>query len=83
MTGELHTLVVYTADGCPHSAALVADLARRRVRFLEVNLSREPGRLAELARWGATGRLPVVVDHERVSVGFRGASSTLAELGLG
>jgi hypothetical protein len=27
-------------------------------------------------------RLPVVVDHERVSIGFRGGSSTYAELGL-
>jgi hypothetical protein len=27
-------------------------------------------------------RLPVVADHERISIGFRGESSTFAELGL-
>jgi hypothetical protein len=27
-------------------------------------------------------RLPVVADHERISIGFRGASSTFADLGL-
>jgi len=78
----LDTLVVYTADGCPHSAALVRDLEARKVRFLEVNLTREPERLAELQRWSWEHRLPVVVDHERVSIGFRGGSSTFDEVGL-
>jgi glutaredoxin len=79
---ELYTLLVYTADGCAHCAALCADLRLRGVRFLELNLSREPERLAELARVTGERRLPVVVDHERVSVGFRGGASTFAELGL-
>jgi glutaredoxin len=79
---ELFTVFAYTADGCPHCAALCADLRLRGVRFLEVNLSREPERMAELARLSAARRLPVVLDHERVSVGFRGKASTFAELGL-
>jgi len=78
----LHTLVVYTADGCPHCAALVADLEARRVRFLEVNLSRDPQRISQLELLSWEHRLPVVVDHERVSIGFRGSSSTFAEVGL-
>jgi glutaredoxin len=78
----LHTLVLFTADGCPHSDALREDLTRRNVGFLEVNLSREPHRLQELERWSWEHRLPVVVDHERVSIGFRGGSSTFAEVGL-
>jgi len=80
--GKLHTLVVFTAEGCPHSAALRADLGRRRVRFLEVNLSREPQRLEELRQWSQEHRLPVTVDHERVSIGYRGGSSTFDKLGL-
>ena len=78
----LYTVTVYTADGCPHCSALVADLETRRVRFLEVNLSREPERLPELGQLSWEHRLPVVVDHERVSIGFRGGSSTFAEVGL-
>jgi hypothetical protein len=38
--------------------------------------------LAELRRVSWEHRLPVVLDHERVSIGFRGGSSDFAELGL-
>ncbi len=76
------TLVLFTADGCPHCAALRADLVARRVPFEEVNLCRAPERLPELAQLSPERRLPVVVDHERVSVGFRGSSSSFAEVGL-
>jgi glutaredoxin len=78
----LESIVVYTADGCPHCAALVTDFRRRGVVFTEVNLSRHPQRLEELRRLSWEHRLPVVADHERVSIGFRGGSSTYAELGL-
>ena len=66
-------ITVFVADGCEACAALLADLRRRGVRFEEVNLSAQPGRLDEL---------PVVVDHERVSIGYAGASSSFADLGL-
>ena len=78
----IYTVRVFTADGCPHSEALCEDLRRRGVRFLEINLTREPGRLAELQRVCWEHRLPVVVDHERVSIGFKGRSSTFEDLGL-
>jgi glutaredoxin len=73
---------VYIADGCPHCAALLADFERRHVAVAVVNLSREPGRAAEVLALTRTPRLPVVVDHERASIGFAGRSSTFAELGL-
>ncbi len=75
-------IVVYVAEGCPHSRALLEDFRRRNVTFEEVDLSCEPARLEELRRWSWEHRLPVVVDHERVSIGFRGQSSTFAELDL-
>jgi glutaredoxin len=79
---RLHTLQVFTADGCAHCAALVADFRARGVRFLEINVSRNPEQLEHLRRVSWEHRLPVVVDHELVSIGFKGASSTYAELGL-
>ena len=82
MTDRLETVRVYTADDCPHCDALRRDLDRRGVRFEEVNLSRRPERLEELRDHTWEHRLPVVVDHERVSIGFNGASSTFDELGL-
>ncbi len=76
------TLLVFVADGCPHCRALLADLARRKVEAAVVNLSTEPERLPELAAATWERRVPVTVDHERCSVGFRGRSTALAELGV-
>jgi glutaredoxin len=78
----LDTIVVFTADGCPHCAALCADFARRGVGYREINLSREPNEMERLRGLSWEHRLPVVADHERVSIGFRGGSSTFAELSL-
>ncbi len=75
-------ILVYVADGCPFCELLLADLKRRRVAFAVVNLSREPERIGELARWTFQRAVPVVVDHERCSVGFHGQSTELAALGL-
>jgi len=79
---SLAVLRVFTADNCRHSQDLCADLRRRGVEFEEVNLSREPARLAELRSLSQEHRLPVIVHRERVSIGFRGSSSTFAELGM-
>ncbi len=80
--GALDTIRVFTADGCPHSRALCEDFDRRGVIYREINLSREPHEMARLRELVWEHRLPVVVDHERVSIGFRGQASTFAELGL-
>lgn len=79
---KLDTILVFTADGCPHCGALCEDFDRRGVAYREVNLSREPHEMARLRGLVWEHRLPVVVDHERVSIGFRGRASTFAELGL-
>ena len=76
------SITIYVADGCPHCAALLADFERRHVAVAVVNLSRQPERAAEVLALTRTPRLPVVVDHERASIGFAGRSSTFAELGL-
>ena len=78
----LDTILVFTADGCPHCRALREDFDRRGVVYREINLSREPEEMARLRELSWEHRLPVVVDHERVSIGYRGGSCTYAELGL-
>ena len=50
--------------------------------YRAINLSREPDEMERLRDLSWEHRLPVVADHERVSIGFRGGSSTFAELGL-
>lgn len=78
----LYMIVAFTAEGCPHCDELRADLERRKVRFAEINLSREPERVEELRQHSWERRLPVVVDHEKVSIGFRGGSSSFDDLGI-
>ena len=78
----LDTILVFTADGCPHCRAVREDFDRRGVAYREINLSRQPEEMARLQELIWEHRLPVVADHERVSIGFRGLSSSFAELGL-
>jgi len=79
---SLDTILVFTADGCPHCRALCEDFNRRGVVYREINLSRLPEEMERLRQLSWEHRLPVVADHERVSIGFRGKSSSFGELGL-
>jgi hypothetical protein len=47
-----------------------------------VDVAADPARAAELEALTWDRRVPVVVDHERFTVGFGGGSSTLEELGI-
>lgn len=77
----LEALLVFTHERCPHSQAVIEDFRRRGVEFVEVDIGRPEGmeRLRDLS-W--EHRVPVVADHERITVGFRGRASTFEELGL-
>ena len=79
---RLDTVRIFTADGCQHSQKLREDFQLRSVRFEEINLSVQPEMIEELRRLVWERRLPVIVDHERVSIGFNGGSSTFDELGI-
>jgi glutaredoxin len=74
------SITVYVAAGCPHCERLLADLRRRAVPHDVVDLSATPERVAEVEALTWDRRVPVVVDHERCSVGYAGASSSLDEL---
>ena len=78
----LDTILVFTADGCEHCMALCADFDRRGVAYREINLTREPHEMQRLRDLSWEHRLPVIADHERVSIGFRGQSSTFEDVGL-
>ena len=78
----LETLLVFTHPRCPHSQALVADYRRRGVVFREIPLGADPAAMDRLRFLCWEHKLPVVIDHERISVGFGGKSSTFGELGL-
>ncbi|MCX7894466.1 MAG: hypothetical protein N2447_00715 [Thermoanaerobaculum sp.] len=73
---------MYVAEGCPFCQMLLLDLQRRRVPHQIVNLTQQPERIGELGRWTFERAVPVVVDHERCTVGFAGGRTELASLGL-
>jgi glutaredoxin len=75
-------ITVYASRRCPHCRALLEDLERRHVAHVLVDVDSEPARLADVVGLTWEPRLPAVVDHERWSIGFRGGSSTFADLGL-
>ena len=77
----LETLLVFTHEQCPHSRALLEDFRRRGVVFMHIDVS-EPGGLKRLRDLSWEHRLPVVADHERITVGFKGKASTFETLGL-
>lgn len=78
----LDRLLVFSHPHCPHSRALIRDFRARGVNFREIDLLAEPGEMERLRAVCWEHRLPVVLDHERVSIGYRGESSTFAELGI-
>ena len=77
----LETLLVFTHKECPHSQALLEDFRRRGVVFVEIDVA-EPGALERLRTQCWEHRLPVVADHERITIGFRGQTSTFEALGM-
>ena len=58
----LDTILVFTADGCPHCAALCVDFDRRGVAYREINLSREPQEMDRLRGLSWEHRLPAILD---------------------
>lgn len=79
--GALETLLVFTHARCPHSQALLEDFRRRGVVFMHIDVA-EPGALERLRTHCWEHRLPVVADHERITIGFGGQASTFEALGL-
>lgn len=77
----LETLLVFTHRECPHSQALLEDFRRRGVVFIQIDVT-ERGALERLRSLSWEHRLPVIADHERITIGFRGQASTFEALGM-
>ncbi len=77
----LRTLQVFIHPRCPHSRALVEDFRRRGISFVEIDISEEEG-LQQLKEASWERKLPIILDHERLSIGFKGSFSTFSELGI-
>jgi glutaredoxin 3 len=66
-------VMIYGKDGCPYTSAARDDYAARGVAVTYFNVKKDPDamrRFLELS--GGDRRVPLIVDGERVSVGFGG-----------
>lgn len=65
-------VVIFGKDSCPYTAdALAAYRAKRAVEYL--NVLRDPAALDRmLALTGGKRRVPVIVEGDRVTIGFGG-----------
>ena len=78
----LETLRVFTHSDCPHSKALLEDFIRRGVVFVQIDVGSNPSGLQTLRAICWEHRLPVIADHEKITIGYQGRTSTFEALGL-
>ncbi len=66
-------LIVYTRPDCSYSGALLHDLDKDDVAYIQVDLEKSPERVEELERLtGGEHVTPVMVEGDRVIIGYHG-----------
>jgi glutaredoxin len=69
-------VTLYTVTGCRFCAAMRAELERRAVAYTEIDVARQPERVAELVKLTRGRRIvPVVVEAGGISVAPGGGST--------
>lgn len=67
------SVTIYTKPGCPFCMAAKADLKFKSVEYIEYNVKADPQRLEEMLQLnGGQGKVPTIVEGEKVTVGFAG-----------
>lgn len=65
-------LTIYTKTGCPYCAAALASMDEQGLEYREINLSLAPEKIPELLKVSGGKKVPVIIDGDRVTVGFKG-----------
>lgn len=69
------TVILYTHPDCAFSAAAKMDYRKRKVNFVEIDVSKQRDRIPELERLTGGERLtPVIVENGTVIIGFKGGT---------
>ena len=69
------TVILYTHPDCAFSAAAKMDYRKRKVDFIEVDVSKQPEKIPELEQLTGGERLtPVIVENGNVVIGFKGGT---------
>ena len=68
-------VILYTHPDCAFSAAAKMDYKRRKVEFLEVDVSKERDKIPDLEKLTGGERLtPVIVENGNIIIGFKGGT---------
>lgn len=65
--------VLYVKEGCPYCAKLSGELKKKGVGFKEVDVSRDAAALREIKKKYKATQVPVLVEGEKVTIGYRGS----------
>lgn len=66
-------VIIFTKTGCPYCAAAKSHYKNSSIPFEERNVHLNKGWLDELLKYsGGQRKVPVIVDHGKVQVGFNG-----------
>ena len=70
---KTHSPIVFGKDGCPYTEAAIEDFARRGIQATYINVKKDPAELERmLTLSGGKRRVPVIVEGDKVTIGFGG-----------
>ena len=77
MAEQTATVVIYTHPDCQGCDMVLDDLEARGVTYKQIDVTEHPEAVADLLKLTGGERVtPVVVDGDKVSIGFRGIGCT-------
>lgn len=69
------TTVLYTHPDCAYSAAAKMDYRKRKIAYLEIDVSKQMDKIPELEKLTGGERVtPVIVENGKVTIGFKGGT---------
>ena len=67
--------ILYTHPDCAFSAAAKMDYRKRKVEYVEIDVSKQPDKIPDLQKLTGGERLtPVMVEDGNVIIGFKGGT---------
>ncbi len=64
--------IIYSKEGCPYVAKLIGELQERGVDYEEINLTFDREALKEVKEKYGADRVPVLVEGDKVTIGYHG-----------
>ena len=66
-------IIIFGKDACPYTEAALDDCRTRRVPFEYINVKKNAADLERMLTYsGGRRRVPVIVDGDKVTIGFGG-----------